>query len=773
MRAHATAVLAVAAVTLALRLAGPLVNQATVALGLLLPVLFVATRAGVGPAVTAALAGVVCFNFFFIPPIGTLTIADPLNWIALGVFLTVAAVAGSAFGRARDRAFEAERLYRELAAAGQEATRAAALRESDTLKTALLDAVTHELRTPLTGIKAAATALGGDTAGRLDAGTRGELLSVVLEEVAAGTAALASAIPALVPFEIPIAVSFVLLIAVMNLRGVKESGKIFAVPTYYFLVNMALLLGVGIVRFAAGNLPEDSPHPGQLGFGHSGSGLLMGASAFVVLRAFASGGAAVTGVEAISDGVPAFKEPAWKNARTTLVIMGATLAVMFIGLSSLAAHMHVGVYERGTPTVISQIGKLVFGETPIGHLLYLSLQAGTLLILVLAANTSFADFPRLANFAAADHFMPRQLTNRGHRLVFSNGIISLAAASIVVVLATEAQGRPADPALRGRRVHELHALADGHGPVPREAQGAGLEARTLHQRVRCVPVVRRRDDRRDHEVHARRVGDHRARPDPRRRCCSGSTSSTPPRPTSSSKTRRAPRRRRSCAGTSVLVFIDTIDLASARALQYARTLAPDEMRAVHFAVDMTRAKALREQWLELGFSRITLEIVACPDRRIQRAGVEMVAEVLADGKTEVSVLLPRIQRQRIWHKLLHDRTADALAEEISDLEHANVTFVPYHLGRRHTRDIAARYGRAGNRRPRFPSIAATSASLRSPKPVIASRSPSPARCTRSASNRAAGSRPWSAGSATRAARSASCSSVAVTSRGSSPTPWSR
>ena len=184
-------------------------------------------------------------------------------------------------------------------------------------------------------------------------------------------------------------------------------------------------------------LPVDPHHRGQLALGDKGSGLLLGASMFLVLRAFASGGAAVTGVEAISDGVPAFKEPAWRNARTTLTIMGATLAVMFLGLSSLAAKMHVGVYQRGTPTVISQIGKLVFGETPFGHFAFFSLQAGTLLILVLAANTSFADFPRLANFAAADHFMPRQLTKRGHRLVFSNGILALAGTSIVVILATE------------------------------------------------------------------------------------------------------------------------------------------------------------------------------------------------------------------------------------------------------------------------------------------------------------------------------------------------
>ncbi len=179
--------------------------------------------------------------------------------------------------------------------------------------------------------------------------------------------------------------------------------------------------------------------PGSSTFGTKGSGLFLGASLFVVMKAFASGGAAVTGVEAISNGVTAFKEPSWRNARTTLVIMGSTLGVMFLGLSILAAHMHVPVYSDGTPTVISQIGRLVYGNSPFGHVGYFSLQAGTLLILVLAANTSFADFPRLASFAAADQFMPRQLMKRGHRLVFSNGILALAGASIAVLIATEAK----------------------------------------------------------------------------------------------------------------------------------------------------------------------------------------------------------------------------------------------------------------------------------------------------------------------------------------------
>src|SRR5215211_7335473 len=258
--------------------------------------------------------------------------------------------------------------------------------------------------------------------------------------VAAGTAALTSAFSALRPWTVPIAVAFIAVIAFGNLRGVRESGKVFAVPTYFFMVNMALLLGWGLVRWAAGDLPRATQGTeGMLRFGHQGSGLLMGASLFVVLHAFASGGAAVTGVEAISNGVPAFRKPEWKNARSTLVVMGSLLGVMFLGLSVLAAHMKVAPFAEGTPTVISQIGDLIYGPSALGRIMFLSLQAGTMLILVLAANTSFADFPRLASFHAGDKFMPRQLTKRGHRLVFSNGIVFLSVAAIALVIATGAK----------------------------------------------------------------------------------------------------------------------------------------------------------------------------------------------------------------------------------------------------------------------------------------------------------------------------------------------
>ena len=234
-----------------------------------------------------------------------------------------------------------------------------------------------------------------------------DYILTVSVSVAAGTAAIASAVSSLEPYTVPISVFFIVVIAYGNLRGVKESGRMFAVPTYFFILDMVVLLGYGTYRMIFAHLPVEHVHKvGMVPFGRStGGGLLMGAALYKVLTAFANGGAAVTGVEAISNGVPAFRVPEWKNARETLVIMGSTLGLMFLGLSIFAAKMHVAPYESGTPTVISQIGRLIYGHSAVGNGLYLALQAGTALILVLAANTSFADFPRLASFHAGDNFM--------------------------------------------------------------------------------------------------------------------------------------------------------------------------------------------------------------------------------------------------------------------------------------------------------------------------------------------------------------------------------
>ena len=506
----------------------------------------------------------------------------------------------------------------------------------------------------------------------------------VAVSVAAGTAALISAVPGLTSFAVPISVAFIVIIAFGNLRGVKESGRVFSVPTYFFIASMVILLVMGFARMWFGHLPVQSIRkPGMLPVGHSGGGFLMGASLFVVLRAFASGGAAVTGVEAISNGVPAFKRPEWKNARTTLVIMGSTLGAMFFGLSWLDAHLHVSAYEKGTPTVISQIGKLVFGSSPAGHLLYICLQAGTMLILVLAANTSFADFPRLASFHAGDNFMPRQLTKRGHRLVFSNGILALSAAAIFLVIITRAEVSRLIPlyaigvftsftlSQAGMARHHIRVKEPGwRGGLFVNATGAVLSlvvdviiAITKFKPpgailgawviIALVPVMVYGLTRlnKQYEAEATELeGDAKAAAE-------------------------APILRRHV----VLVLVDRLDRSTARAMQYARTLTPDDLRAVHVAYDADHAEELAAEWRRLGLSRFPLELVDCPDRRITRAVLEVVAEAL-DGQTEVTVLVPRREYRRFWHRLLHDRTGDSIARAVSQLPHANVTFVPYHLG---------------------------------------------------------------------------------------------
>ena len=505
--------------------------------------------------------------------------------------------------------------------------------------------------------------------------------------VAAGTAALSSAIPSLVPFAVPISVAFIVLIAYGNLRGVKESGRIFAVPTYFFIVTMVVLLAIGVWQMFFGHLPVESlQRKGLVPIGHKGSGIFAGATLFVVLRAFASGGAAVTGVEAISNGVPAFRVPEWRNARSTLVIMGSTLGVMFFGLSLLAARMHVAPYEKGTPTVISQIGKIVFGHGAVGTALYFCLQAGTMLILVLAANTSFADFPRLASFHAGDNFMPKQLTKRGHRLVFSNGIIFLAAAAILLIAVTGANVNHLIPlyaigvftsftlSQAGMAKHHIThkepgwragLFINGTGAVLSlvvdviigitkfKPAGAILGAWLVIVLVPIMVAILVRLNRQYEAEAAELEEDARAAAE-------------------------APILRRHV----VLVLLDRLDRSAARAIQYGRTLTPDELRAVHVADHLEHAEELAEEWRRLGLSRLPLELVDCPDRRVARAVLEVVAEALGTGDTEVTVLVPRVEYKRAWHRLLHDRTSDSIARAIARLPHANVTFVPYHLGER-------------------------------------------------------------------------------------------
>jgi amino acid transporter len=511
----------------------------------------------------------------------------------------------------------------------------------------------------------------------------------------AGTAALASAFSVFAHWILPISIAFVIVIAWGNLRGVRESGKLFAVPTYFFIVNMAILIVVGVVRALNGSLAKANyAHAtGVVQFGSKGSGLLVGAGLAVVLHSFASGGAAVTGVEAISNGVPAFKKPEWKNARTTLVIMGSLLGVMFLGLSIMDAHMHVAPYVDGTPTVISQIGKLAYGTSALGTVLWLCLQAGTMLILVLAANTSFADFPRLASFHAGDNFMPRQLTKRGHRLVFSNGIIFLAAFAIVLLLLTDARVDKLIPlyaigvflsftlSQAGMAKHHIREKEQGwRTGLFINGTGAVLSAivcvviavfkfKPPHTWIGAwiiivfVPIMvfflvrLARQYKTEDEALAHDVP----------------------------KAVAAPVRKR----LVVMVFVDRLDLAVARAMQFGRSLRPDELRAVHFVIDDHSAEHLAGEWREYGLANLGLELIDCPDRRLTRSAVEVVAHELSPGDAEVCVILPERKFNGAWHKILHDGTAESLSREISRLPHANVTIVPFHFDERETIPVAA------------------------------------------------------------------------------------
>jgi amino acid transporter len=252
--------------------------------------------------------------------------------------------------------------------------------------------------------------------------------------VAAGTAALTSIYEPLHSWRVPISLGFIALLTWGNLRGVRESGRMFATPTYFFLMMMAILLGTSFFKLFFGSLPE---HASRFEIPETQSFTTF-ALVWLVLKAFASGGAAVTGVEAISNGVPAFKEPQWRNAITTLMWMGSLLGTMFLGLSILAARMHIVPDPHEKVTVNAQIARTVFGESGMGEALFVLVQLATMLILVLAANTSYADFPRLASFHAGDHFLPRQLTRYGDRLVFSNGIIVLAAFAGLLIIVFKA-----------------------------------------------------------------------------------------------------------------------------------------------------------------------------------------------------------------------------------------------------------------------------------------------------------------------------------------------
>jgi amino acid transporter len=501
----------------------------------------------------------------------------------------------------------------------------------------------------------------------------------VAVSVAAGTDAIISAVPALNSAAVPLSVAFVLLIAYINLRGLREAGKLFAVPTYFFIANMAVLIATGLVRAALGQLGHVPVATGQLHLGHEGGGLLLGVSLFYAARAFANGGSAMTGTEAISNSVSVFRAPQAGNARTTLVIMSTILGSMFLGISVLAALAHARPFGSGTPTVVSELGRLVYGSSGAGSVLYGCLQTSTAIILILAANTSFTGFPFLVSFVAEDSFLPRPLTVRGHRLVFSNGIIVLAVASIALLIATRARVSSLIPmyaigvftgftmAGAGMFRHHLkhrepgwrRSLAVNGTAAVVCAAVVLIFAVTEFTRgawvvVVVMPILIYGLMRTNAEYRAEdAVLDEGVA----LQAC------------------EAPVLRRHTA----IVLVDRIDLATARAIQYARSLTPDELYAVHFNIDNRRAEAVMRRWRDLGLSRLPLEVVEVTDRRLGRAALEMATKAAEGGQTEVSVLIPTRSYRRSWAVLLHGKNADRLVRVLSHVPHVNATLVPFNV----------------------------------------------------------------------------------------------
>ena len=258
-----------------------------------------------------------------------------------------------------------------------------------------------------------------------------DYILTVAVSISSGVAQITSAFPVLYDFRVIIALGLVVFMTVVNLRGVKESGQAFAIPTYFFLGMTLLTIGLGLFRFFTGALGTISPDSVEVA--HAGE-TLHAITLFLILRAFSGGCTALTGVEAISNGIMAFKEPRSRNAGITLIWMSGILAVNLLGLTFLAHQ--VGVLPSHFETGFSQIGRVVFGQ---GSLFYLVLLGSTTLILIMAANTSYADFPRLAALVAGDAFLPRQLQFRGRRLAFSNGIIALAGIAAILIVVFRAE----------------------------------------------------------------------------------------------------------------------------------------------------------------------------------------------------------------------------------------------------------------------------------------------------------------------------------------------
>jgi hypothetical protein len=408
--------------------------------------------------------------------------------------------------------------------------------------------------------------------------------------------------------------------------------------------------------------------------------ILTGLSIYVLLKAFANGGASLTGLEAISNGVSAFKKPTGPNARKTLSIMSVMLGSLVLGISYLAFRTHATPYGSGTPTVISQVAHQSFGYSWYGHVGFVLVQIATALILWTGANTPFTGFPFLASFIAEDSFLPRQMTRRGHRLAFSNGIAVLTVLALALVTAVGTKVDALIPfyaigvftgfAMAG---YGMAAYYRRHRPGRWRAKVAtslvGGVASTLV--VLIFAVVKFTQGAWLVVVLFPLMWLTLMRLNARYRAESRSLDLV-------TWIRKDQASAPHYGRHTVLVLVDRLDLAVLRALRYAGSLRPTDLKAVHLSLDNELARCLEEDWLRHDLAdRFPLAVVECADRRLVRAVTRLALNTAVQDQAEVTVLLPRRTFGRVSQRLLHDRTADRIAAAVSRIPHVNATIVPF------------------------------------------------------------------------------------------------
>ena len=503
-----------------------------------------------------------------------------------------------------------------------------------------------------------------------------DYIVTVAVQSAAGTLALSSAIPELSSYQLEITVLVVLILCYGNLRGIREAGRAFAFPTYFFAGSMFIVIGIGIVRELLGDLPTYALNQsGTFGLG-DGKSVVWWMALFYLLKAFANGGSSLTGLEAISNGVSVFHKPQGLNARKTLMTMSLILGTIVAGVSWLAHVTSAQPFQSGTPTVISQVASAVLGDAWYGHAMFFVVQLATMLILYTGANTPFNGFPFLASFVAEDQFLPQQLTRRGHRLAFSNGIILLTIVSVALLIGTDAQvnnlvafyaiGVFTGFTLAGFGMAK-HFRTHPDGPkkgkiwlntasgtvsaivvvvfaVVKFTEGAWLVLILFPLGVISLFRLNRqyRLEAETLRVVAPEVG--------------------------AAKISRH----------SVIVLVDSADLATIAAVRYASSLGSASLRAVHFILDEARADELMLAWSsQAALARVPLDLIHCRDRRLTRAVRELAALETSDPTTELTFLLPRRTYARFLGRILHDHTADDIARAISQQPRVVATVVPF------------------------------------------------------------------------------------------------